>query len=77
MRPVSREQAPAIPHDAAKERARTISILPILGLQRLEPTEVDERRYDWEPSETSLPIVYEGLAGIFIHHAPPGQGGTH
>jgi len=42
-----------------------------------EPWEVDERRYDWEPPETSLPIEYEGMAGTFLHHALPGQGGTH
>jgi hypothetical protein len=42
-----------------------------------EPWEVDERRYDWEPSDTSLPIAFEGVGGVFVHHAAPGQGGTH
>lgn len=43
-----------------------------------EPWEAPEQRYAWEPAEETAPgVVYEGVGGTFLHHAVPGQGGTH
>lgn len=43
-----------------------------------EPWEAPERRYAWEPAAGAAPaITYEGVGGTFMHHAVPGQGGTH
>lgn len=42
-----------------------------------EPWEVDERRYAWEPPDSSLSGHDELIAGTSEHSATPGQGGTH
>ncbi len=42
-----------------------------------EPWEVEEQRYEWVAPEDSVSDRYEIVSGHDLHHATPGQGGSH
>ncbi|MEO6964562.1 MAG: gluconate 2-dehydrogenase subunit 3 family protein [Acidobacteriaceae bacterium] len=42
-----------------------------------EPWEVEEQRYEWVAPEDSVSDRYEFVSGHDLHHATPGQGGSH
>jgi len=42
-----------------------------------EPWEVEEERYEWLAPADTVSDIYEPVGGEELHHASPGQGGTH